>query len=129
MTYLIYDYVNHEGQNEFKQWLEDLEKPQRAKLNEKIDKLELYGDGLHPEMLTGTAVAGIKKLRVKGNVQLRPLLCNGPINVKIEYTMLMGAKEIGSKWVPKNAPTIANTKKQTVINDPANRRVKHERIL
>lgn len=89
----------------------------------------LYGDALHPEMLTGTSVAGIKKLRVKGNVQLRPLLCNGPINVEKEYTLLMGAKEIGSKWVPKSAPTLANTKKQAVINDPNDRRIKHERVL
>jgi hypothetical protein len=129
MPYLIYDYVNHQGQNEFKDWTVGLQKAQRAKLNEKIDKLEIYGDSLHPEMLTGTSVAGLKKLRAKGSVQLRPLLCNGPINVKGEYTLLMGAKEIGNKWFPKHAPTIANTKKQAVINDPVNRRVKHERIF
>lgn len=129
MPYSIFDYVNHQGQNEFKDWTTGLEKPQRIKLNEKLDKLMLYGDALHPEMLTGTSVAGIKKLRVKGNVQLRPLLCNGPINVEKEYTLLMGAKEIGSKWVPKSAPTLANTKKQAVINDPNDRRIKHERVL
>lgn len=129
MPYLIFDYVNHQGQNEFKEWTSGLEKPQRAKLNEKLDKLELYGDTLHPEMLTGTGVAGIKKIRTKGNVQLRPLLCNGPINVKNEYTLLMGAKEIGNKWVPRNAPTLAKTKKQEVIDDPINRRIRHERVL
>lgn len=95
MPFLIYDYVNHYGQNEFKDWASRLEKPQRGKLNERIDKLALYGDALYPEMLTGTNVAGIQKLRVRGKVQLRPLLCKGPINVEHEYTMLMGAKEVG----------------------------------
>lgn len=129
MPYLLFDYVNHQGVNEFKEWTGSLEKPQLAKLNEKIDKLEIYGDSLYPEMLTGTPVAGISKLRIKGNVQLRPLLCKGPVDVDKEYTLLKGAKEVGSKWVPKNAPNTANTRKQSVIADPEHRRKKHERIL
>jgi hypothetical protein len=129
MPYQIFDYVNHQGVNEFKEWTKTLEKPQRAKLNEKLDKLEIYGDELYPEMLTGTPIAGISKLRAKGNVQLRPLLCKGPVDVNKEYTLLMGAKEVGSKWVPKGAPATANTKKQLVIADPENRRKKHERVL
>lgn len=129
MPFSIYDYVNHQGQNELKDWASGLEKKQRVKLNEKLDKLALYGDALHPEMLTGTSVAGIKKLRSRGNVQLRPLLCNGPINMKQEYTLLMGAKEVGDKWVPKSAPLTAKSNKEEVIKDPINRRTKHERVL
>lgn len=129
MSYQLFDYVNPQGVNEFKEWTEALEKPQRAKLNEKLDKLEIYGDALYPEMLTGTPVAGISKLRIKGNVQLRPLLCKGPVVINTEYTLLMGAKEVGSKWVPKAAPETANSKKQLVIIEPANRRVNHEKIL
>lgn len=126
MPFQIYDFVNIDGLNEFREWTLTLEKNQCAKLNEKIDKLMIYGDALHPEMLTGTGVAGIKKLRCRGNVQLRPLLCNGPINIFLEYTMLMGAKEVGGKWVPKGAPTSANDKKAEVINNPNSRRMKHE---
>ena len=51
MSFLIYDYVNHHGQNEFKKWTVRLQKVQRGKLNEKIDKLELYGDALYPDYL------------------------------------------------------------------------------
>jgi hypothetical protein len=129
MPFQIYDFVNQHGLNEFKGWTLKLEKPQRAKLNEKLDKLMLYGDALHPEMLTVTSVPGIKKLRCRGNVQLRPLLCNGPINIYIEYTMLMGAKEVGNKWIPKGAPSTAKDKKTEVINDPINRRIEHEKVL
>lgn len=129
MPFLIYDYVNQHGLNEFKEWTFGLEKPQRAKLNERIDKLALYGDALYPEMLAGSSVAGIQKLKVRGNVQLRPLLCKGPVNIQDEYTLLMGAKEVGSKWVPKGAPSTAATKKAEVIKDPTKRRTKHERVL
>jgi hypothetical protein len=129
MPFLIYDYVNKNAQNEFKEWTLGLEKAQRAKLNEKIDKLALYGDQLYPEILTGTGIAGIQKLRAKGNVQLRPLLCKGPVNIHLEYTLLMGAKEVGGKWVPKGAPSTAATIKTKITIDPANRRTKHERVL
>ncbi len=128
MPFTLYDYVSANGTNEFKSWTEGLEKEQRAKLNEKLDKLSQHGDDLHPHMLTDTDVPGVKKLRVRGKVQLRPLLCNGPINVRDEYTLLMGAKEVGDKWVPKNAPSAANSRKQEVRADPDNRRKRHERV-
>lgn len=129
MTFNLYDYVNHHNQNEFKEWTLGLEKSQRAKLNEKIDKLAIYGDQLFPEMLTGTSIAGILKLRAKGNVQLRPLLCKGPINIKHEYTLLFGAKEVGGKWVPSGAPSKAAKLKEEVTKEPKKRRTKHERVL
>ena len=128
MRYRLFDYVNAKGENEFKQWTEGLEKVQRAKLNEKLDKLQLYGDGLHPHMLTDTGTPGIQKLRVKGNVQLRPLLCKGPVQIDSEYTLLMGAKEVDGKWVPREAPSTADTLKQAVIADPLGRRKNHERV-
>ena len=128
MAFTLYDYVNEGGKNEFKAWCENLQTKHRAKLNQKLDALIQYGDGLHPHMLTDTNVPGIKKLRVQGNVKLRPLLCNGPVLVKSEYTLLMGAKEIGDKWSPKKAPESALVKKEAVIADPAKRRKKHERV-
>lgn len=128
MLFTLYDYVNAQGKNEFKEWTENLQKTQRAKLNEKLDKLIKHGDELFPNMLTGTETPGILKLRIKGNVQLRPLLCKGPVDIDSEYTLLMGAKEIGGKWSPKNAPSTANDKKCEVVADPGNRRKKHERV-
>lgn len=129
MPFLIYDFVNSNGQNEFKKWTVDLQKKQRIKLNEKIDKLELYGAALYPQMLSGTSVAGIQKLRVRGNVELRPLLCHGPVDVKNEFTLLMGAKEVEDELVPKNAASIADRKKSEVIKEPTKRRTEHEKVL
>lgn len=129
MPFQIYDYVNQSGKNEFREWASRQQKVPLGKLNEKIDLLMLYGETLSPHTLTDSGVAGILKLRIQGPVKLRPLLCRGPVNNQLEYTLLMGAKEIGSKWEPKMAPTAAAKLKAEVINDPANRRTNHERVL
>ncbi len=127
MTFELYDYVNSKGVNEFEAWTQSLQKKDRAKLNVKLDMLSKSGEGLFPHVLTGTTTPGIQKLRVKGNVQLRPMLCTGPISVDEEFTLLLGAKEVQSKLVPKDADKIANRRKSEVVNDPK-RRVEHERV-
>lgn len=127
MTFKLFNYISVNGENEFKAWTEKLEKIQRAKLNERMNFLYLHGEDLHPHTLTDTRVRGILKLRIQGNVKLRPLLCRGPINAKIEYTLLKGAKEIGSNWDPKKAPQIAAELKAIILGDHT-RRVEHESI-
>lgn len=126
MKFHLHDYLNAKGENEFKKWVQDLQKHEQGKLREKLDKLMQHGDDLHPHMLSDTPVPGIKKIRVQGPVKLRPLLCNGPIEVHSEYTLLLGAKEVGDRWLPKGAPSIANENKKEVILDPSRRRRKHE---
>jgi len=128
MAFELYDYVAETGVNEFKVWTLALEKIQRAKLNARLDMLKRNGDALFPEILAGTGTAGILKLKIKGNVQLRPLLCRGPMNAGTEYTMLMGATEVGGKLKPKNADATANRLKAAVIADSMHRRMKHERV-
>ena len=128
MAYQLFDYVNHKGENEFKKWTEGLEPTLRAKLNQKLDMLKLQGEDLLPVTLTDSGVPGILKIRVQGGVKLRPLLCRGPRNIDAEFTLLMGAKEVGSKWDPTLAPEKAQQKKQELLSDLDNRRVSHERI-
>lgn len=127
--FLIYDFVNEKQINEIKKWSEKLQKNQRAKLNEKLDKLRLSGDELMPETLTGTSIAGIKKLRIRcQNVQLRPLVCNGPINSKKEFTLLLGATERDNKLNPLNAENLADINKHKIIIEPHQRRILHEKV-
>lgn len=128
MTFKLFDYVDLSGKNSFKKWTEGLQVTQKAKLNEKLDKLAQHGNSLYPHMLTDTKVSGIQKLRVKGNVQLRPLLCKGPVDVLGEFTLLFGAKEVSSKLVPKDAEDKAKDIKAEVKKDPVNRRKDHERV-
>ncbi len=128
MTYKLFDYVDEHGRNVIKEWSESLEKTQRARLNEMLDKLAMHGDTLHPKMMAGSGVAGISKLRVKGPVQLRPLLCRGPVDVAGEYTLLKGAKEVGDKWKPENAREIAKEHKEKVKKNAVERRKVHEQV-
>ena len=127
MKYALFDYLTDKGINDFKTWTEKLQKTQRAKLNVRLDMLEHKGPELFPQILTGTNTAGIQKLRVPGKIQLRPMLCKGPINVKTEFTLLIGAIEKQGKLQPKKADQIADDRKKDVSKDNT-RRIKHERI-
>jgi len=127
MKYALFDYLTDKGINDFKIWTEKLQKTQRGKLNLRLDMLEQKGPDLFPQILTGTDTAGIQKLRVPGKIQLRPMLCKGPINVKTEFTLLIGAIEKQDKLQPKKADQIADRRKKDVITDEK-RRIKHERI-
>lgn len=125
--FALLDYLDEKGNNDFKNWTEKLQKVERAKLNAKLDMLKLLGTELFPHVLTDTPTAGIQKLRVKGNVQLRPMLCRGPINHDTEFTLLIGAKERGGCLVPKDVDKEADKRKKIVIENP-NRRCCHERV-
>ena len=128
MGFKIFDYCNSAGENEFNAWTQTLQPIQRGKLNAKLDMLKMLGAGLFPEVLTGTDTPGILKLRIRGNVQLRPMLCKGPIDVDKEFSLLVGAIEVGGKLRPKHADVIADGRKEEIRRDPDNRRVKHERV-
>lgn len=128
MAYKLFDYIDASGKNPFKEWTKDLQKRALGKLNQKLDSLEKHGETLYPDPLTGSSVAGIQKLRIRGNVQLRPMLCHGPIAHDTEFTLLCGAIEVGGNLVPTNAPSKAEERKAEVVEDPENRRKDHERV-
>ena len=123
----LYDYLDANGNNIIKEWAEGLQKRHRIKLNQKPDMLEQYGPNLPPQLLAGPIAEHIYKLKVKGDVQLRPLLCKGPIDNEQEYTLLVGAKEIQSKLNPPDAVERAIEHRQAIVDDIL-RRCKHERV-
>jgi hypothetical protein len=123
----IYDYLDAGGNNVIKKWTGDLQKRERIKLNQKLDMLEQYGPELPPQLLAGPIFDHVYKLKVQGNPKLRPLLCKGPINNEVEYTLLVGAKEIQWKLEPDDAEEQAATNRQAIIDNPL-RRCKHERV-
>lgn len=125
---ILYDYINHDGHNPFKEWSESLEKTMLARLNQKIDMLELYGANLPPRLLSESNLPHIKKIRINGKVALRPLLCRGPIDMLgEEFTFLAGAIEKDRKLLPSRILETADNRRQQIISDPG-RRTKHERI-
>jgi hypothetical protein len=124
--YAIFDYVHPTEGNLVKAWSTDLQKKERAKLNAKLDALELHGPQLIPGLLSPTGTPNIFKLKVRGQVQLRPLLCEGPGQGNA-YTLLLGAKEIASEYDPPNAVEKAADFRNDLLAHPQ-RRVKHERV-
>jgi len=128
MRFRLFDFVNCHGKNEIKSWTKELQKKELAKLNAKLDLLALHGDDLLPDTLANTPTPGVLKLRVHGKVQLRPMLCRGPIDIFGEYTLLIGAFERGGEFDPSKADQIADERKLEINRDPTNRRCKHERV-
>jgi len=125
--FALFDYTDKNGNNDIKAWTLGLQKNQRARLNAKLDMLTEHGLELFPHVLTDTPTPGIQKLRVKGNVQLRPMLCKGPINNENEFTLLIGATERDSRFVPDKADEKASDRKKIIIENPY-RRCPHERV-
>lgn len=129
MPFDLYDYVDEQNVNVnvISEWAKGLQTRQRAQVQAKIDLLSLGGTELFPGTLTGSDVAGILRLRVKGNVQLRPCLCKGPLHPEMEtaFTLLAGAHEKGGKMLPKGVVETAAARKEKVKADPAARRSKH----
>ncbi len=110
-----------------KAWSSNLQKKERAKLNSKIDALELHGGELIPGILSPTGVRNIFKLRVKGQVQLRPMVCEGPGRSEEAFTFLLGATEESWEYVPSKAPELAASFRDDLIAHPE-RRCGHERV-
>jgi len=123
----LYDYKDENNNNEFEKWTKKLQKVEIAKLNLRLDMLKHKGLELFPGILTGTPTAGILKLRIKGKTQLRPMLCKGPIDKDNEFTLLIGAIERGSKFIPSKADETANARKNKIIKNTT-QRCNHARV-
>lgn len=132
MNYLIFDFLEKRGDklvNVIKEWTEGLQKMDRARLNSKLDMLEKNGTNLSHTLLSDTGEPEIRKLRITGRkvLTLRPMLCQGPISRKEEFTLLLGAIEKDRKTIPKNAATKAAANREQLTNNPT-QRCPHERV-
>jgi hypothetical protein len=123
----IYDYVDPVDGNLIRAWSSQLQKKERAKLNQRLDSLAMHGPELIPGILSPTGMASILKLKIHGQVQLRPLLCEGPGRGEEAFTLLLGAFEVSDDYVPTGAPLIASRAREALIKD-LRRRVLHERV-
>ncbi len=113
--------------NLLRAWTAQLQTKERAKLNQRLDSLALHGPGLIPGILSPTGIPCVFKLKIRGKVQLRPLLCEGPGKGEEAFTLLLGAFEVSDDYVPMGAPLIAARLRESLIRD-MRRRVLHERV-
>ena len=121
----IYEYLHPQHGNLVKPWADGLQKKERAKLDNKVDALSEHGTDLIPGIVAPTGIASILKLKVQGQVKLRPMLCEGPGGNC--FTFLLGAKEIQWKYEPPDADKIAATYRQHLLANPTRREL-NERI-
>jgi hypothetical protein len=92
-----------------------LEKVQRIQLIQKLDRLSQVDYDIAKDWIAGTDEPGIFKLKTKSNVQVRTLLCYGPLKPRHELTFLHGVIKKGGGDVPLPALDVAQERRQEVI--------------
>jgi hypothetical protein len=128
MSWAIFDHRDKRGQNPIRIWCERLQKQDLARMNKKLDLLAQSGHELCPGL--GINLRGgphLYKIKINGRVAARLIFCKGPINMELEYTLLLGAFETDNK-LPEGTLEMAESYRKDVIADPANRRGAHERV-
>lgn len=122
---ILYDFLLGGG-GAIATWRDGLQKRQRVALEEKLDRLEqLDHENARGFLIHGTHVRSIFKLKVRGNVQLRPMLCYGPNDVEEEVTLLHPAVEKDGKYQPPDAAEVAGQRRLALMQQTA-RRIRYE---
>jgi hypothetical protein len=126
MAWDLYDFVNARNESVIREWIaeERLSKTHVGKLNQKLDMLAIAGPLLPPKLLAGPIHKHIYKLIIHGDRMLRPMLCKGPVDMEAEYTLLLGAIEVGGRL--DHDPSEAAANRATLVASPDRRR-NHER--
>lgn len=126
---ILFEWASSSGELALSEWRLGLQKSQRAKLDAKVYMLEAANslDDLPmivgPISVKGISYKSIYKMRIgKRGVSLRPLLCKGTGNSKTEATFLAGATERDGKFDPKDAPQVAERRREALMSGRDTRR-------
>ncbi len=125
---LIYDYVDANGINIVKTWLDGLGPTVKAKMNTKLNILEQIDrtDWKFPmtEVLKGDK-DGLIAVRVKyQGIEYRLLGYDGPY--RGEFTLLAHCTEHNNKYIPLDIGRIAFERRDAVQIEPLSRRTRHD---
>jgi hypothetical protein len=100
---------------------EIISKRDQAKLDVALNRLRSLDFQLvGPKLLAGPLRQGGKvyKLRIRcENRELRPMLCRGPM-APSEYTLLLGALEVGGRLKPQDAVLRASSHREELLANP-----------
>lgn len=124
----IYDFIDINGVNIIRAWLDDRGPKAKAKLNARLNALEGMSRAewgkLNTEVLTGDK-DGLVAVRVScQRVQYRMLGYDGPN--RGEFTLLACGKESNNKYIPLSIGEKAFERRALVEADPIHRRVHHD---
>ena len=121
MRWRLLEYVDGD-QRVLSDW--SLQSVQRARLDQRLDMVRSVGLSLPPNLVAGPGIDGerhIYKFKVKGNVQLRPLLCRGPQDGRTELTFLARAIERDDILEPAGVAAVAERRRIEVSLDSRKR--------
>lgn len=130
MTRTIWDYVGRTGRNIIEEWAKPLSCRDQGALLQRLILLRQRDRqvALDTHLIAGPlrGQGNLYKLKAKGDCQLRPHLCTGPLYHEAEYTLLAGAVEIGNKLDPPNVVERAINHREELRDRKAyDRRVRH----
>ena len=118
----IYEAAENNGARVISDW--EYYKTHEAKIDQKLHMLQAAEVDpktrkavLPQDLLAGPGVYGQKwiyKLKIKGDVALRPMVCLGPRDHDAEWTVLFRAVEKGNKLVPDDAADRAEQRRQEI---------------
>jgi hypothetical protein len=100
---------------------ENISPRDRAKLDVSLSRLRNLDFALVSCKLLAGPLKGTKiyKLRIRcENRELRPMLCRGPVGSRLDYTLLLGAIEVGDRLRPPDAQERADGNRETLIGRP-----------
>lgn len=127
----IYEWIDERGRGVVTHWPK-LQWAQRGRLESKLDMLVraevdpvTRKANLPADLLVGPGYDGepfIYKLKARGNVQLRPMLCLGPL-ANEEWTLLYPSIEKDDVLIPENAAALAEARRKEIIADKNRRRL------
>lgn len=97
-------------------WIKGLPPKVRARLDTIIGYMEITDDWTKtPYFSPIKGQNGIFEIKfIVQNKQYRPLGCYGPHDN--EFTILIGAREIGDRFTPLNAPMLASKRRIEILN-------------
>jgi hypothetical protein len=126
----LYEWIDASGDGVVSGW--KLQQRQATKLDSKLVVLraaEVDSSGkvrLGASLIGGPGIDGyssIYKLKIHGNVALRPMACLGPLNVNLEWTILARAIEKDGVLNPADAAATAERRRQEIMRNPKSRRL------
>lgn len=127
--WIIYEFRDERGRRVMTTWFRErrIQKKARILLDQKVDLLERCGPDLPPNLLAPVAPYIFKlKVRAQG-VQLRPHLCEGPVN-EHEFTFLCGAVERDGELEPHDVAEQSAVNRLKILDDN-NMRMLYERFV
>jgi hypothetical protein len=126
----VFEWIDERGVGVVSGW--KMQTTQRTRLDAKLDMLVnavvdpvTRQANLPPDMLAGPGFKGqpfIYKLKARGNVQLRPMLCLGPFD-ESDWTILHPAIEKDFELIPSDAADRAEDRRKVLLSDPRRRRL------